>query len=79
MWNYTTGNGLFKAVYSSFAIVDSVVYVDSNDGFIYALYTFPGAQLWNYTTGMGVKSFLAVAGGYVYVGSMDDNFNCLGA
>jgi outer membrane protein assembly factor BamB/ABC-type transport system substrate-binding protein len=34
---------------------------------------------WNYTTGGGVESSPAVSGGYVYIGSIDDNIYCLNA
>ena len=38
-----------------------------------------GAKVWNYTTGGLVESSPAVAGGYVYVGSTDNNVYCLDA
>ena len=79
IWNYTTGNGLFKAVRSSPAVVDGVVYVGSNDGFVYALDAFNGVQIWNYSTGASVSSSPAVVDGVVYVGSYDDNVYALDA
>jgi len=69
IWNYTTGNGLFKAVYSSPSVVDGVVYVGSDDGFVYALDAFTGVQIWNYSTGRAVSSSPVVASGVVYISS----------
>ena len=37
------------------------------------------AYAWNYTTGNIIESSPAVVGGYLYIGSADDNFYCLNA
>jgi outer membrane protein assembly factor BamB len=48
-----------------------VVYVGSNDGFLYALNAGTGARLWSFLTGASVTSSPTVANGVVYVGSND--------
>ena len=50
-------NGLrdTPSVVSSPAVVGGVVYVGSEDGNVYALNAANGAELWNYTTGAGIR------------------------
>ena len=69
LWNYTFTNGLL--VDSSSAVVNGIVYVDSNDKNIYALNAITGTQLWNYTIDGGISS-PAVVGEVVYIGSWDN-------
>lgn len=54
---------------SSPAVAGGVVYVGSNDGYVYALNAGTGRRLWRYRTGLGVYSSPAVSDGAVYVGS----------
>jgi hypothetical protein len=76
LWNYTTGNSV---AYSSPAVVNGVVYVGSEDDYVYALDAATGAYIWSYKTGNKVDSSPALANGVVYVGSEDDNVYALGA
>jgi outer membrane protein assembly factor BamB len=75
LWTYTTGAG----VEFSPTVVNSQVYVGSDDDNVYALNAATGALVWKYTTGSYVGSSPAVAGGVVYVGSYDDNVYALNA
>jgi len=75
LWTFMTGAG----VEFSPAVVNSRVYVGSDDDNVYALNAATGALVWKYTTGSYVGSSPAVAGGVVYVGSYDDNVYALNA
>jgi outer membrane protein assembly factor BamB len=68
-----------RAVYSSPAVVNGVVYVGSFDNNVYALNAKTGAKLWTYATSNYVQSSPAVANGVVYVGSWDNNVYALNA
>jgi outer membrane protein assembly factor BamB len=56
----------FSIVGSSPAIVGDVVYIGSDDGYMYALNASSGAQLWNSTTDGSSVSSPAVVDGVVY-------------
>ena len=49
------------------AIVDGVVYIGSDDGKLFALNAFTGAQIWNRTLGELTTSSAMVVDGVVYV------------
>ena len=51
LWNYTTGNSID---YSSPAVINGVVYVGSDDHYVYALNAATGAYIWSYKTGGSV-------------------------
>jgi len=53
------------------AVVDSTVYVGSEDTNVYALSAEGGTEQWSYETGDSVYSSPTVVGGTVYVGSLD--------
>ena len=75
-WTYTMG----AYSVSSPAIVNGVVYVGSNDGYVHAFNASTGAKLWKYKTGSYINySSPAVANGIVYIGSWDDNVYALNA
>src|SRR5208283_1879312 len=76
LWNYTTGNSIS---YSSPAVINGVVYVGSDDHYIYALNAATGTYIWSYKTGGSVDSSPAVANGIVYVGSEDNKVYALNA
>ena len=62
------------------AVANGIVYVGANDvNEIYALNAQTGVQLWNFTTGSGVYDCPAVAGGFVYFGSIDNSTYALNA
>jgi outer membrane protein assembly factor BamB len=75
VWRGATGGGIS----SSPAVAGGVVYVGSNDGFLFAFDAKAGlgcrlfgcAPLWRGATGGAVTSSPAVANGIVYVGSSD--------
>jgi outer membrane protein assembly factor BamB len=53
------------------AIADSVVYVGSLDGYLYALDLLTGAELWNWNLGIPVGSSPAISGNMLFVGASD--------
>jgi outer membrane protein assembly factor BamB len=69
-WTFTT-SGL---VHSSPSVVGGIVYVASEDEYLYALNATTGALLWSsIRTGGEIDSSPAVANGVVYVGSGNNN------
>ncbi len=74
-WAYLTGS----AIDSSPAVVNSMVYVGSENGNLYALDASSGAKKWAYqTSGPIFSSSPAVAGGVVYIGSRNGNLYAFG-
>ena len=67
VWSYDTGS----EVHSSPAVSDEweVLYIGSNDGYLYALDSVTGAFLWKYATNDTGRSWPVVAGRIVYSGS----------
>jgi len=65
LWRFQTGD----AVSSSPAVVDGVVYVGSQDGYVYALEAAAGEERWHFQTGDAVTFSPAVVDGVVYIGS----------
>lgn len=76
LWSYATSSSID---YSAPAVINGIVYVGSNDHYVYALNAATGAYIWSYKTGGAVDSSPAVANGVVYVGSDDDNVYAFGA
>jgi outer membrane protein assembly factor BamB len=74
IWAYTTGNSL----YSSPAVVDSVVFVGSQDNNVYAFAASSGAYVWTYVAVDGVWSSPAVANSIMCVGSVDGKIYAFG-
>jgi outer membrane protein assembly factor BamB len=74
-WNYRIG----AQSLSSPAVANGVVYVGSDDGYLYALNASTGALLWKYTTDNVLRSSPAVANGVVYVGDLDGFLYALNA
>ncbi|MGI8643075.1 MAG: PQQ-binding-like beta-propeller repeat protein [Thermomicrobiales bacterium] len=66
-WQFQTG----AAVRSSPVIADGILYIGSNDGFLYALDAVTGAEQWRFETGGRITGAAAVADGSAYVGSAD--------
>ena len=54
-------------------MVDTTVYVGSEDGRLYAVDAATGKKLWDIITGGRITSSPAVADGTVYIGSYDGN------
>jgi len=71
----TTG----KEVVSSPAIVDSIVYVGSEDNKLYALNATNGNLIWSYGTFGGVSFSPIIANGVAYVSSSDGNVYAVGS
>lgn len=64
--------------YHSPIVADGVVYVGSYDGYVYALATQTGQQLWVFeTTGQQLTSVLAIADGVLYIGSSDGRISAI--
>ncbi|MCQ8894565.1 MAG: PQQ-binding-like beta-propeller repeat protein, partial [Methanolinea sp.] len=61
------------------AVVDGLVYVGSNDWYVYALNATTGEKIWSTYTNGEVTSSPAVVGGVVYVGSNDRQVYALNA
>jgi outer membrane protein assembly factor BamB len=74
-WNYTTAG----SVISSPSVVDGVVYVGSQDTYIYALNADSGSLVWKFKTKDYIVSSPAVVGGKVYTGGDDGYVYCLDA
>lgn len=69
LWQFKTGG----RVLSSPAVADGMVFVGSNDHFLYALDAATGKALWKFQTRASVNSSPAVSGGTVFVLSLDGN------
>ena len=70
LWIFPTENSL---EYLSPAVINGVVYVGSDDDYVYALNAATGAKIWSYQTGSAVEDSPSVADGVVYIGS-DDHY-----
>ena len=68
-----------RQVDSSPAVVNSIVYIGSDDYNVYALNATTGSKIWSFGTGYYVDSCPAVANGVVYIGSEDYNVYALNA
>ncbi|MGD0072116.1 MAG: PQQ-binding-like beta-propeller repeat protein [Candidatus Bathyarchaeia archaeon] len=88
LWKYTVpkientlypGFFFWPAFESSPAVVNGVVYIGSNDSFVYALDAANGTKLWSTATADDVFSSPAVVNGVVYIGSDDGNVYALNA
>ena len=78
LWTFTTGG----PIYSSPSVVDSVVYVGSQDRNLYALNKSTGTLLWKYDTmerGDIVSSSPAVSNGVAYMGGMKTKIHAVDA
>ena len=75
-WTYATGNLID---YSSAAVINGVVYVGSDDNYLYALNAANGALIWQYKTGNAIDSSPTVANGVVFFGSEDNKVYALNA
>lgn len=74
-WNYTTAG----AVISSPSIVDGIVYVGSQDTYLYALNADTGSLVWKFKTNDYIVSSPAVVDGKVFTGGDDGYVYCLDA
>jgi len=75
LWAFKTGGRVF----SSPVVSEGVVYVGSDDHFMYAIDAATGHEIWKFQTGANVRSTPAVAGGSAYVLSLDGNLYALDA
>ncbi|MGZ5545511.1 MAG: outer membrane protein assembly factor BamB family protein [Limisphaerales bacterium] len=69
----------FDVYLSSPAVSNSVVYLGSGDGNIYALDATTGAMKWRFKTGDVVHASPAIVDGKLYIGSWDSYFYALDA
>lgn len=74
-WKFQAGGPIF----SSAAVVDGVVYIGSDDGFLYALDEAAGTLKWKFETQGRVAASPAVHDGVVYFGSYDGAFYAVDA
>ena len=56
-----------------------VLYVGSDDGYLYAIDISTGTLRWRYRTGGPIRSRIVTAGGLVYFGSLDHRVYALHA
>ncbi|MGH8313667.1 MAG: PQQ-binding-like beta-propeller repeat protein [Steroidobacterales bacterium] len=75
IWKFQTGAPIF----SSAAVVDGVVYVASDDSFLYAVDEATGSLKWKFETQGRSASSPAVRDGVVYFGSYDGAFYAVDA
>ncbi|HET9888493.1 MAG TPA: PQQ-binding-like beta-propeller repeat protein [bacterium] len=82
IWTKAVGNVLLdvsngvrggKATPGTPAIADSVVYVGSADGKLYALDLFTGSELWSWSLGVPITSSPIVTGDLLFVGACDNH------
>jgi outer membrane protein assembly factor BamB len=52
-------------------LANNVLYVGSQDGYLYAVNAQNGTKLWDYAAGGTITSSPAYSGGVIYVGSDD--------
>jgi eukaryotic-like serine/threonine-protein kinase len=74
VWQALTG----EFVFSSPAVANGLVYVGSEDQYVYAFDARTGVLEWRYFTRGPVYSSPAVVNGIVYVGSEDDKVYAFG-
>jgi eukaryotic-like serine/threonine-protein kinase len=74
-WRLVTGG----RIVSSPVIEQGVLYVGSDDGYVYAVDARNGQRIWKYRTGGPVSSTPAVAGATVYVVSYDGKVHAIDA
>src|SRR6476620_4572721 len=74
-WSFHTGG----AIVASPAIADGVVYIDSMDGYLYAVDQETGREKWKYKSRMPIASSAAVVDGTVYFVSSSGALGALDA
>ena len=74
-WKFTTGG----SVISSPSVANGILYVGSQDKYIYALGAFSGNLIWKFKTQSMIESTPAVSNGKVYTGGDDGYVYCLDA
>ncbi|OFX90130.1 MAG: hypothetical protein A2W99_17570 [Bacteroidetes bacterium GWF2_33_16] len=74
-WKYRT-NG---QIYSSPVVLNNVLYIGSNDSYLYAINTEDGSLKWKFKTGRRIKSTPCVVNETVYFGSSDSSFYAVDA
>jgi outer membrane protein assembly factor BamB len=75
LWKYKTGG----SIYSSPVVSDGVVYIASDDSFVYALDAVSGSLNWKFETDGSIYSSPAVTGGLVFISSADTYLYALNA
>jgi outer membrane protein assembly factor BamB len=72
LWKFDAGS-----IEGTAAIVDGVVYVGSQNEFVYAVNLADGNMKWKYKAGAPLKVGMAVSDGAVYAGDEDGKLHCL--
>lgn len=76
-WRYPSDETKVKPVVGGVVVADGLVVYGSEDGYVHALQASNGARAWEFKTGNKVWSTPTVAGGAVYVGSLDHKLYAL--
>jgi outer membrane protein assembly factor BamB len=74
LWKFEAGDFEGTA-----AIADGVVYVGSQNGFVYAIGLADGKEKWKYKAGAPIKIGMAINSDTVYAGDEDGKLHCLDA
>ncbi len=75
IWKFSTGH----VVRSSPAVVNGMIYIGGNDGYLYSLDASTGALIWKFAAERGIQTGPAVANGVVYAGGWNNNIYALDA
>ena len=71
LWKFDVDNtGMIISVTSTAAVVGGIVYVGSQNGFLYALDASTGKLFWRFNTGESLLASPVVADGVVYIGNI---------
>ena len=72
LWKFNVDKGeMANAVASSAAVVGGIVYIASQNGYLYALDAYTGTCFWRFNLDDSVLSSPVVANGVVYMGTMN--------
>ena len=73
LYDMEEGWGIVRATNSTPAIADTVVFVGSNDGRLYALDLYTGTEIWHWDAGVPISSSPAISGNMVFIATEDEH------
>lgn len=73
LYDMEQGWGVVRSTPGTPAIADSVVYVGSLDGNLYALDLFTGDELWRWNLGVPIASSPAISGNMLFIAAEDEH------